>query len=703
MYCSRCGTQNKDTAKFCDSCGLDLTATTPVGALSEAQEITEIEMVRKELDEEYEIVDELGRGGMAIVFKAKEKQLDREVAIKVLPFSLAFDREFVERFQREARTSARLEHPNIIPIYRVGKSGRVIYFVMKFLRGKPLSNILAARGSLPPAEIRKILADVARALAYAHKKEIVHRDIKPDNIMFDEHGHAVVTDFGIAKAASGGKLTGTGMSIGTPHYMSPEQAKAQPLDGRSDIYSLGVVAYQCLTGSVPYDGEDSFSIGYRHIMEEIPTPPLENPEKRQLFEVVKKMMAKTPAQRFQNAEELVSVLEGGRSVSFTTDATMAMPSLSSARLPSAPTTPLPRATGGRPPGAEPARHGILSGLLLWLLIVGTVFGGGGFYAYKKGLIFAKTPGGGGSDSTAARDTTARAHDSATVAGDATKGGGADSGGTATAPPPPISPGTPGRLVLQNVPPGARISVEGQPARGTQLDLTPGVHPLPVRAGGCHHLSAGRDSARPRLPRWRDVGSACLRHIQRGDVQQRRARDGKAPALESGPEERRADRRVGTVAVPAGAPVIPKPRIDPTAFIAPGAVVLGDVTLAPRSSVWYQAVLRGDMAPIVIGEATNIQDATIVHVCIVEDDCLIGMGSILLNDVRIGTGSVVAAGAVVPEGTQVPPGSLVIGVPARVVRHVDDGLRARIRGTWEHYVGEAERHRSGAFPVQRTSL
>src|SRR5207245_2124405 len=162
---------------------------------------------------------ELGRGGMAIVFKAKEKQLDREVAIKVLPFSLAFDKEFVERFQREARTSAKLEHPNIIPIYRVGKSGRIIYFVMKFPRGKPL-------------------------------------------------------------------------------------------DGRSYIYSLGVVAYQCLTGGVPFDGEDSFSIGYKHIMEEIPTPPLENPEQRQLFEIVRKMMAKTPAQRFQNADELISVLEG---------------------------------------------------------------------------------------------------------------------------------------------------------------------------------------------------------------------------------------------------------------------------------------------------------------------------------------------------------------------------------------------------------
>ncbi len=474
MYCSRCGTQNKDTAKFCDSCGLDLTAMTPTGVRVEAPEIAEIDMVRQELKEEYEILDELGRGGMAIVFKAKEKQLDREVAIKVLPFSLAFDREFVERFQREARTSARLEHPNIIPIYRVGKSGRIIYFVMKFLRGKPLSNVLGTRGSLPPAEIKKILAEVGRALAYAHKKEIVHRDIKPDNIMFDEHGHAVVTDFGIAKAASGGKLTGTGMSIGTPHYMSPEQAKAQPLDGRSDIYSLGVVAYQCLTGGVPFDGEDSFSIGYKHIMEEIPTPPLENPEKRQLFEIVRKMMAKTPAQRFQNADELVSVLESGRSVSFTTDATMAMPSMTGARLASAPTTPLPRAPGTQPLADEAPRRSVLSGLLLWLLIVGAVFGGGGFYAYKQGLIFAKDTGGAGDSTVAVRDTTKLA------AADTTKQA-EDS--HATVPPPPPAPGAPGRLVLQNVPAGARISIEGQPVRGTQLDLAPGVHRLTVRAVG----------------------------------------------------------------------------------------------------------------------------------------------------------------------------------------------------------------------------
>ena len=177
-----------------------------------------------------------------------------------------------------------------------------------------------------------------------------------------------------------------------------------------------------------------------------------------------------------------------------------------------------------------------------------------------------------------------------------------------------------------------------------------------------------------------------------------------------------------MAVPAGAPVID---IHPTAFIAPGAVVLGDVTLGARASVWYGAVLRGDMAAIVVGEATNLQDGTVVHVdegrparigarvgvghrailhaCTVEDECLIGMGSILLNEVHIGTGSVVAAGAVVPEGTRVPPGSLVVGVPARVTRPVDAALRERIRVTWEHYVAEAERHRAGGFPIARTAL
>jgi len=478
MYCSRCGTQNIDTAKFCRSCGLDLTATTPISAIREQNpEMTEIDMVRDQLKEEYDILDELGRGGMAIVFKARERQLEREVAIKVLPFSLAFDKEFVERFQREARTSAKLEHPSIIPIYRVGKSGRVIYFVMKFLRGKPLSAILAGRGAMPPGEIRVVLSQVGRALGYAHKSGIVHRDIKPDNIMFDEHGQAVVTDFGIAKAASGGKLTGTGMSIGTPHYMSPEQARAQALDGRSDLYSLGVVAYQCLTGAVPFDGEDSFSIGYKHIMEDLPTPPLDSPEKRELFQIVRKMMAKSPDDRFQTADEMVTAVEGGAFAplqqSISTAATRALPSLSGIpRVMTAPTTPLPRVSA---PGGGHKRS-VVGAIVTWLLLVGVILGGGGYFAMKKGWVFA----GGGAKPPA--DSASRARDSALLAsGDTTA---ADSGAAPdTTTHVNVPPGTPGKLVLQGLPRGARVSVNGQLTHSAQPELQAGSYKVTVTAPG----------------------------------------------------------------------------------------------------------------------------------------------------------------------------------------------------------------------------
>ena len=277
--------------------------------VSASGEVTDLDMVRDALAAEYEILAELGRGGMALVYRARDLQLEREVAVKVLPFTFSFDADFVERFQREARLSAQLEHPNIIPIYRVGQSGRVIYFVMKFLRGGSLSAILAERRRLAPGEIRRVLIEAGSALGYAARRGIVHRDIKPDNIMFDEFGQSVLTDFGIAKAASAQKLTGTGMSIGTPHYMSPEQARAQNTDGRSDIYSLGVVAYQCLAGHVPYDGEDSFSIGYKHITEPLPLPNLVSADERRLFEVVRRMLAKDPGERYQSCEHLVAELQ----------------------------------------------------------------------------------------------------------------------------------------------------------------------------------------------------------------------------------------------------------------------------------------------------------------------------------------------------------------------------------------------------------
>jgi predicted Ser/Thr protein kinase len=271
---------------------------------------TDLDIVRAALAPDYEVLQELGKGGMATVYRARERMLDREVAIKVLPFSLAFDDSFVERFMREARTSARLEHPHIIPIHGVGQAGQVTYFVMQLLRGQSLSDRLLERGPLGAAETRRVLIETASALGYAHRNGVVHRDVKPDNILLDEAGRCVVTDFGIARSGSDPKLTAAGTSVGTPRYMSPEQARAKEVDGRSDIYSLGVVGYECLTGRTPFDGTDAFAILMDHINAPVPSPVLGTPEARALYAVIERMLAKRADDRFADADELVAALDG---------------------------------------------------------------------------------------------------------------------------------------------------------------------------------------------------------------------------------------------------------------------------------------------------------------------------------------------------------------------------------------------------------
>jgi serine/threonine protein kinase len=269
----------------------------------------EIDVVRSALSPEYELLEELGRGGMAIVYRARERDLDREVAIKVLPAMLAMDQDFVERFTHEARTAGKLEHPNIVPIYRVGVAGQVTYFVMKLLPGQSLSRVLRERGKLSVGEVRRILIECASALGYAAKRNVVHRDIKPDNILLDGEGRCVITDFGIAKAP-GGAQTAAGTSLGTPRYMSPEHAQGVPLDGRSDMYSLGVVAYQCLIGKIPYDADDPFAILYKHINEPVPRPELSSDEEWSLFHVIERMLSKKAEDRFQSADDLIVALGG---------------------------------------------------------------------------------------------------------------------------------------------------------------------------------------------------------------------------------------------------------------------------------------------------------------------------------------------------------------------------------------------------------
>ena len=542
MFCSRCGTEVQVSSKFCPTCGLDLTTITqgmtaaqPAAQAGQPVQPDEAAIVRDALKDEYEIEKELGRGGMAIVFKARDKSLEREVAIKVLPFSLSFDAEFVERFQREARTAGKLEHPNIIPIYRVGKSGRVIYFVMKYIRGKSLSAVVEARGALPPPELKRVLIECARGLGFAHKHGIVHRDIKPDNIMFDELGQAIVTDFGIAKAQSGARLTGTGMSIGTPHYMSPEQARAQNLDGRSDLYSLGVVGYQCLTGHVPFDGEDSFSIGYKHIMEELPTPPLENADQREMFSVIQKMMAKKPEDRYQTAEDVVHVLEalGGASGPSMQDlATMPTRAIEPMKAPApaisiAATTPLPRASASMmkkpeevaavpaapaaappkvvPPPAKPAARPApkpapkpKSKAPFYALAAVAVVGVGlGAYV----LFFRSAPPVAVTPPIATTpqlpDTAKLRADSAAAAAAArpnTTATEAQTSTTTAATHEPARPrGPDGTLSLAgNIPQSARISVDGRRRTSLRVKLTPGRHRLSVEANGFRRFDSSVD-------------------------------------------------------------------------------------------------------------------------------------------------------------------------------------------------------------------
>jgi serine/threonine-protein kinase len=302
--------------------------------------------VQRALAAHYELDCEIGRGGMGIVYRARDRRLKRTVAIKVLPPELAFRSEIRSRFLREAETAAQLSHPNIVPIYTVDEQEQLVFFVMACITGDNLARRLHERGVLTIDETRRILRDVADALSYAHERGVVHRDIKPDNILLDAStGRPMVTDFGIARAmdSSGdSRLTATGMAIGTPAYMSPEQAAGErEIDGRSDLYSLGILGYQMLTGEPPFSASSTPAMLVKHISERpVPVEQRRADVPTDLARSIMTLLEKEPQNRFPNASALVAALD-----------TRSAPAPRAA-APSAPPTsarPAEPATGSAPP------------------------------------------------------------------------------------------------------------------------------------------------------------------------------------------------------------------------------------------------------------------------------------------------------------------------------------------------------------------
>ncbi len=258
----------------------------------------------------YQVVEQIGRGGMATVFKAYQPSMDRYVAIKILPSHFTEDESFVGRFNQEARTLARLEHPHILPVHDYGEQEGTTYLVMRYIKAGTLKDLITRKGPMEPGEAARVLGEVSSALDYAHSQDVIHRDIKPSNILIDDRGNTFLTDFGIAKlVAETAQFTASGAVIGTPAYMSPEQGLGQPVDHRSDLYSLGVVLYELLTGRVPFEAETPLAVLLKHVNAPLPLPRQIRPELPEAVErVILKAMAKAPDDRFQSAQQMVDAL-----------------------------------------------------------------------------------------------------------------------------------------------------------------------------------------------------------------------------------------------------------------------------------------------------------------------------------------------------------------------------------------------------------
>ncbi|HET7790107.1 MAG TPA: protein kinase [Gemmatimonadales bacterium] len=377
MECARCHTPLPDKSKFCFACGMDQTG--GADGLTSGQTESLLARLQRIVEGKYKIERMLGKGGMGAVFLAQDLTLERQVAIKVLPPDIAQDDQVVKRFQQEAKTAAKLDHTNIIPIFRVESEGGLNYFVMKYIAGTSLEDVLEHEKRLPTDYIQRVLWEAACALGHAHTRGIVHRDVKPANIMFDHDGRVMLTDFGISKALQGASgFTGTGMIIGTPHYMAPEQAKGQQVDGRADQYSLGVVGYRMITGALPFSGDSVHTILYKHIFEE--APRIRDTRKdlpEFLSAAVSRALSKEPEQRYATMEDFATAVWPEQPVKAQGPVTPVRPRSApvtpetpTEHVVAAATTPLPQAQGKRRPAPKRRGAGVYVGVGAAVLILG---------------------------------------------------------------------------------------------------------------------------------------------------------------------------------------------------------------------------------------------------------------------------------------------------------------------------------------------
>ncbi len=493
--CVSCGTAFAAGAEFCTACGMGRAATLGGADTGEVSTATLQRRLDQLLGERYRIEAVLGKGGMGAVFKGHDTRLDRPVAVKVIPPELVSDT-LVTRFEREARTAAKLDHPGIIPIYHVDHGGDLYYLIMKFVSGRSLDELLTAE-PLPVDFCQRVLWECASALGHAHRRGIIHRDIKPANVMIDEEGRVMITDFGISKAAQDAtQITATGAVIGTPNYMSPEQAKGTDLDHRSDQYSLGLTGYHMLTGEQPFAGTTFAALIYKQIYEELtPIRELRPDVPESVAAAIQRAIAKSPDDRFDTMEEFATAILPERPLRASVDLGRVVTASGSAPMPPpTPTTPtIPMVYGQR------RRRTAWTAGAVAVIVVGI----GGWYAMTASQ---RVTNGGGETAVAAvpsapaLDSTDLATGAAGGSGDVSESRGGGVAVTVTDPapvrptpreaaPPTAPPATPvaqmGSLIINSDPFGT-VYVDGVRVGDTPVvnhALTPGVHVIEVRREG----------------------------------------------------------------------------------------------------------------------------------------------------------------------------------------------------------------------------